>query len=77
MLAAKITEVDVAHCLPGNAPSPWGVRSNWRNTKYPGILPGVCVLSLGIQQEMLLDWVKKEVFCLEEKVGQHWDRKQE
>lgn len=37
----------------------------------------VCVFSVRIQQEMLLDWFKKEVFCLEEKVGQHWDRKPE
>lgn len=42
---------------------PWGVRSNWRNIKYPGILRGVCVffedtagnaLRLGQERSVLL-----------------------
>lgn len=38
--------------------APWGVKSNWRNTKHPGILPGVCAFfgdtagnALGLGQE--------------------------
>lgn len=76
MLEAKAAGVDVAHGLPGNAPSPTGSEVKLEEYQVPWDSSwSVCFLG-GIQQEMLLDWVEKEVFCLEEKVGQHWDRKQ-
>lgn len=59
MLEAKAAKVDVAHSLSGNAPSPMGSEVKLEEYQVPWDSAwSVCFLG-GIQQEMLLDWVKK------------------
>lgn len=67
MLEAKTAKVCLEMLL-----APWGVRSNWM---IQSVLEfGLCMcFNWGYSREG--SWVKTKMFCLEEKVGQHCDRK--
>lgn len=76
MLEAKTAKVGPAHGLLGYALSPMGSEVKLKEYKVSGILPGVCAFT-GMQRGRFMDWVKKKLLPLEEKVGQHCDRKEE